>query len=227
MCGRYTLLADAAQLALRFGFDARGLTLEPGYNIAPTQQVLAVREGASGRAAGLMRWGLIPPGARSPSAGAPIINARAETLAERPAFRDALRSRRCLVPADGFYEWRGNGAIKRPMRITLRTGEPFAFAGLWAEWRSPRGERMESCAIVTTAANSFLSPLHDRMPVILPKEREELWLDPLANDAGLLSQLLEPYAPAEMRMDEVSPLVNSSANNFPEVLVRPPMLDLR
>ena len=227
MCGRYSLLVDLAQLALRFGFDAHGLKLEPGYNIAPTQQVLTVRESASGRGAALMRWGLIPSGARNASAGAPIINARAETLTERPAFRDALRSRRCLVPADGFYEWLGSGAVKRPVRVALRTGEPFAFAGLWAVWRSPAGERVESCAIVTTAANDLLAPAHDRMPVILPREREEVWLDSGVDDAGLLLQLLEPYAPAEMRLDEVSPLVNSAANNVPEVLTRPLKMDLR
>ena len=216
MCGRYSLIAEIGQLALRFGFDAYGLEQPPRYNVAPTQPVLAVR-GGERRLASYMRWGLLPSGTREAPTGPPMINARAETVAERPSFRSALLRRRCLVPADGFYEWQ-RSAGRRPVRITLASGEPFAFAGLWDTWRDPRGDLVESCTIITTEANDLLQPIHDRMPVILPEDVEPLWLDGGMQDAAALASLLVPYPSEAMTTYEVSPLVNSAANDGPELI---------
>ena len=159
--------------------------------------------------------------AKDASIGARMINVRAETVAETPAFHTTLRRRRCLVLVDGFYEWQrvAGSKVKRPMRITLRTGEPFAFAGLWEEWRNPEGIPIQSCTIITTAPNELLAPVHNRMPVILPRDAESLWLDAFVGDPALLANVLRPYA-AAMDAYEVSPLVNSAANDTPEVLAR-------
>ena len=140
-----------------------------------------------------MRWGLIPHWAKDPKIGSRMINARAETVAEKPAFRDALRRRRCLVLADGFYEWQRSGRAKRPMRIVMRSGEPFAFAGLWSVWTDQQSNRIPSCAIITTEANDLLRPIHYRMPVILPRDLEDLWLDANVDDPGALGNVLAPY----------------------------------
>ena len=220
MCGRYSLVMDLSVLAQRFEFDDAELSADPAYNIAPTQQALTVREGEEGRTAAFMRWGLIPSWAKDASIGARMINARAEAVAEKPAFRTALRRRRCLVLADGFYEWQKAGKARRPMRIVLKTGEPFAFAGLWEEWRNPDGVLVPSCTIITTISNELLTPIHHRMPVILSRDAEPLWLDASVGDPGLLTHLLRPYPAAAMDAYEVSPLVNSAANNNPEVLAR-------
>ena len=147
-----------------------------------------------------------------------MINARAETVAEMLNFRTALQRRRCLVLADGFYEWQGKGSSRRPMRITMASGEPFAFAGLWDTWRDPKGEVVRSCTIITTSANESLSPIHDRMPVILPRELESLWLDHDIQDPAALAGILSPYITDEMAAYEVSSLVNSPANDGPEVV---------
>ena len=219
MCGRYSLIADLGDLAKRFEFDGDWLAFDAKYNVAPTQEVLTV-VGGDERRAGFMRWGLIPHWAKDPKIGARMINARAETVAEKPAFRDALRRRRCLVLADGFYEWQRTGVAKRPMRIVLRTAEPFAFAGLWSVWRDPDGNRIPSCAIITTAANELLRPIHDRMPVILPREMEEFWLDRSVEDPGVLSSVLTPHADESLESYEVSALVNSAANDVPEVIAQ-------
>ena len=217
MCGRYSLIADPGDLARRFEFDGDWLKFEPAYNVAPTQEVLTVVGGES-RRGGFMRWGLIPHWAKNASIGNRMINARAETVAEKPAFRDALRRRRCLVLADGFYEWQRSGGPKRPMRIVMRSGEPFAFAGLWSVWRDPDGNRIPSCAIITTAANDLLRPIHDRMPVILPRDMEEFWMDSNVDDPGALGNILTPYADEAMEAYKVSTLVNSAANDGPEVI---------
>ena len=217
MCGRYSLIAEIGQLALRFEFDAHGMAQPPRYNVAPTQPVLAVRSGDP-RHASYMRWGLVPSGTRSTPSGPPLINARAETVAERPSFRSALMRRRCLIPADGFYEWQRMGAARRPVRITLASGEPFAFAGLWDAWRDPQGEVVESCTIITTEANELLQPVHDRMPVILPEDLESLWLDEEMQDAAAFVSLLGPYPSERMETYEVSTLVNSAFNDGPELI---------
>ncbi len=216
MCGRYSLIADLGELARQFEFDGDWLTFESAYNIAPTQEVLTV-VGGDARRGGFMRWGLIPHWAKNASIGSRMINARAETVAEKPVFRDALRRRRCLVLADGFYEWQRTGGARRPMRVVMRSGEPFAFAGLWSVWTDPDGKAVPSCTIITTAANDLLRPIHDRMPVVLPKNLEELWLDPSVEDASTLTSIMAPYPADALEAYEVSSLVNSFANDGPQV----------
>ena len=220
MCGRYSLIADLGELARRFEFDGDWLSFEPAYNVAPTQEVLTVVGGET-RRGGFMRWGLIPWWAKNMSIGSRMINARAETVAEKSAFRDALRRRRCLVIADGFYEWQRAGAARKPMRVVLRSGEPFAFAGLWSVWKDPDGNRIPSCTIITTTANDLLSPIHDRMPVVLPREMEAFWLDGSVEDPDALRSVLNPYPNDAMEVYEVSSLVNSAANDGPEVIEPP------
>ncbi len=217
MCGRFSLTADLGELARRFEFDGNLLDLEPNYNVAPTQNVLTVI-GGENRRGGFMRWGLIPHWAKSDSIGSRMINARAETVAQRPAFRDAFRRRRCLVLADGFYEWRRAGSVKKPMRIVLESGEPFAFAGLWAVWRDSEGNRIPSCTVITTEANDLLRPIHNRMPVILPREMEEFWLDREVQDTAALGEALASYPSELMQTYQVSTLVNSARNNGPQVV---------
>ena len=217
MCGRYSLTTDLGELVLRFEFDGDRLTFEPAYNVAPTQDVLTVVGGET-RRGGFMRWGLIPHWAKSASIGSRMINARAETVGEKPAFRDALRRRRCLVLADGFYEWERVGRLKRPMRVVMRSGEPFPLAGLWSVWRDPDGNAVPSCTIITTAANDLIRPIHDRMPVVLPREMEALWLDQSVDGPIALADVLHPYPADAMDAYEVSALVNSVANDGPEVV---------
>lgn len=216
MCGRYSLTASLGELAQRFEFDSEPEGFEPRYNVAPTQQVLTV-VGGSTRRAGFMRWGLIPSWSKDGPSNRPLINARAETVAEKPTFHDSLKRRRCLVLADGFYEWQKVGDAKRPMRVTMRPGEPFAFAGLWSKWTDPKGNRIPSCTIITTEANDLLRPIYHRMPVILPQEVEDLWLDTALDDSDALTQLLEPYPDDPMEAFEVSKLVNSASNDVAEV----------
>lgn len=221
MCGRYSLKADISQLAMRFEFAADDVVHKPAYNIAPTQQVLTVTNNDGERHAEYMRWGLIPFWAKDMKIGYRMINARGETLAEKPSFRAALRKRRCLILADGFYEWQKlGGKQKRPMRITLKSGEPFAFAGLWETWKDPAGELVKSCTIITTSANEFLSPIHERMPVILPQEQESFWLDREIEDPVALSSAIASYADDELDAFEVSTLVNNTRNNGPELISR-------
>lgn len=217
MCGRYSLIMEIEGLALRFEFEPYGLAQPSRYNIAPTQPVLAVTGGGPRRAS-YMRWGLLMSGAGRASSGPPVINARAETVAERPGFRSALARRRCLVLADGFYEWQRSGGGRQPVRITLASGAPFAFAGLWNAWRDPQGDVVESCTIITTEANELVRPIHDRMPVILPEELETLWLDEEMQDPAALAGLLAPYPAEDMTAYEVSTLVNSAFNDGPELI---------
>ena len=217
MCGRYSLIiADLGELARRFEFYGDWLAFESMYNVAPTHDVLTV-VGGDGRRAGYMRWGLIPRWAKDMKTGSRMINARAETVAEKPAFRDALRRRRCLILADGFYEWQRNGEERRPMRVVMRSGEPFAFAGIWSVWKDTDGNRIPTCAIITTTANDALRPIHDRMPVVLPREEEGFWLDPAVEDPEAITSVLRPAANDAMKAFEVSTLVNKVANNGPEV----------
>ncbi len=198
MCGRYSLKADLEDVQRRFEFLADEVAYSPRYNIAPTQPVLAVTNG-DGRRASYMRWGLIPSWAKSASMGNRLINARAETVGERNSFRTALIRRRFLVLADGFYEWQRVGNSKRPMRIVVKSRELFAFAGLWDSWRDPNGEIVRSCTIINTEVNDLLCPIHNRMPVILPREMESFWLDPDVEDPGVLSSVLVPYPAEEMK----------------------------
>jgi putative SOS response-associated peptidase YedK len=216
MCGRYTLSCADMSLVelLRLSIPPR---LEARYNIAPTQQVPVLRSGPEAKTGELemVRWGLIPGWAKDPAIGNRLINARSETAAQKPAFRAAFRQRRCLVPADGFYEWQKLGRRKQPHYIRMRQGGPFAMAGLWERWQDPEGTAIESCTLLTTAANELLRPLHDRMPVILSPDEFSMWLDPEITDAARLKALLRPYDPTEMAAHPVSTLVNSPANDSP------------
>ncbi len=197
-----------------------GLTFHERYNIAPTQYVLTVTNDGSENQAQMMKWGLIPFWAKDPKIGNRSINARAETLHARPMFRSAFQKRRCLVIADGFYEWMKEGKKKIPMRIALRSGEPFGFAGLWERWEDPDGQLVQSCSIVTTTPNELIAPIHDRMPVILPKQFERRWLVPGSQDQDSLKALLAPYSALEMDAYPVSTLVNSPKNDITEILER-------
>ena len=235
MCGRYSLTTPVEALRRLFDFPEQP-NLAPRYNIAPTQQVAAVRlapppavdagEGGAeaahetGRHLAMLRWGLIPSWAKDAAIGSRMINARAETLAGKPAFRAAFRKRRCLLAADGFYEWRkGAEGPKQPYRIALEDGGPFAFAGLWERWRDPReGAWVETCTIVTTDANALLRPIHHRMPVILDPADHAAWLDP-ATAPEAAQELLGPYAGAGLVAYPVSLRVNKVANDDPAVIV--------
>jgi len=213
MCGRFTLTSTPEALAQRFGLDAPP-SVEPRYNIAPGQDVLAVRARAEGRSAALLRWGLVPAWSdpAAAAAGPPLINARGETAAVRPAFRDAFRARRCIVPASGFYEWADRGGFRQPYWISPRDGTPFGIAGLWERWIAPDGGRLESCALLTTAANARVGELHDRMPAILPPDAYAIWLDP-ARDVAALADLLAPLAADALFVQPVSTRVNRVEND--------------
>ena len=215
MCGRYTLISNISELQGRFGFVMEPAEVKPRFNIAPTQQVLTVvNEGE--RRSELMRWGLVPSWAKDIKIGSRMINAVSETAATKPAFRSAFRRRRCLVLADGFFEWRKEGKKRFPMYFTPKSGEPMAFAGLWENWKSPDGEWIRSCSILTTAANSFIEPIHNRMPVILSAETEPLWLDPLTETPDTLEPLLLPAPPELLDVREVSTTVNNVRNDNPD-----------
>lgn len=213
MCGRYELHTNPAAIALAFGL-AWPPEIHPRYNIAPTQQVPIVRVNAAGeRELVQVRWGLVPRWARDPSIGARMINARAESVVTKPAYRTAFRRHRCLLPADGFYEWRTRAdGSRRPVRVGMKDGGVFGLAGLYERWLSPDGEPLDTCAIVTTNANALLAPLHDRMPVIVPSAAYEEWLDPATSDPELL---LASFPSEPMTWWPVSTRVNSVNNDDP------------
>src|ERR1051325_6002257 len=214
MCGRFTQTSSAAAVAKEFGVEEISGGLKPSYNIAPTQPVAVIISDDKKRLV-QVRWGLVPSWAKDISIGNKLINARAETMTEKASFRAAFKKRRCLVVADGFYEWQKFGAGKRPMYIRLQSCKPFGMAGLYEVWHSPEGEELTSCAIVTTEANDLMKPIHERMPVIIPKENEDLWLDPKVQDTEVLRSLLQPYPTEAMQAHPVSKLVNSPGNNSP------------
>jgi len=220
MCGRFTLTVDPSELqdVLPFATVAADATWAPRYNIAPTQPVAVVANNGK-NALEFFRWGLIPSWAKDSSIGNRMINARAETLAEKPSFRNAFKRRRCLIPADGFYEWRKDSASKTPMYVRLKSGEPFAFAGLWEAWRAPDGKTVLSCAIITTTPNSLMEKIHDRMPVILKPDAYERWIDPAESDPEALGRLLKPYPASHMTAHAVSKLVNKPENDSPQCVV--------
>ena len=224
MCGRFSLTTDPEILAEHFDL-AEVPDLEPRYNIAPTQDVAVVREPAPGAGwrLDLVRWGLLPghglglpKGAGAGAgAGAPLINARSETVMEKPSFREAFRDRRCLVLADGFFEWQRVGGRKQPIYFRLRDHTPFAFAGIWERWTASDGHPVDSCAILTTEPNDLVRPVHDRMPVILNSQAHHAWLTVSSDRVRDLLPLLRPYK-EEMQCHPVSPTVNSAANESPE-----------
>lgn len=213
MCGRYTLTVDADTLKTYFQLEDLDFDYRPRYNIAPGQEVPVVFHNSRQRRIALMRWGLIPNWAKDKVIGYKTINARAETVAQKPAFRESFYRRRCLIPADGFYEWAKRGKEKIPLRIIV-PGQPlFAFAGIWDCWCSPEGESIFSFSIITTAANDFMQPIHSRMPLILAgKEEQRAWLTP--TDPGAVRNLLQPYR-GPMRAYRVSPIVNSPKLDTP------------
>ena len=219
MCGRFTLHTPTASVASLF----RQLTmpqLNPSYNIAPTHQVASVRFSAEQNAPEFakLRWGLLPGWANDIRMAARMINARSETIHEKPAFRSAFQQRRCLILADGFYEWRATPDGKEPVYITLKSDAPFCFAGLWEQNSNVDTEPLETCTIITTTANDLLAPLHERMPVILPSEKQEAWLDPKFQNSGVLRSFLTPLASDQMHFHTVSRSVNRVAYNQPDCI---------
>jgi putative SOS response-associated peptidase YedK len=218
MCGRYRLSRRKQLVAEYFDTVSDGPEWTPRYNIAPTQPVLVIRQNPKEprRELSLMRWGLIPSWAKDPSVAAQMINARSETAAAKPAFRDPLVIRRCLLPADGFYEWQRTGKARQPYCFEVDEGQLFAFAGLWDRWKDPTGQWVKSCSILTTTPNAVTSSVHDRMPVILDPSDYDQWLDPgLTNDQAV-SEMLKPYDARMMRCYPVSTRVNHVANDDAE-----------
>lgn len=212
MCGRFVRKRQLSETAPDFGVAEVIDDLPPSFNVAPTHNVgVVIRDELKKMVS--MRWGLVPAWATDPRIGSKLINARAETLVSRSAFKNAFRMRRCLVVGDGFYEWRKQGGTKTPLLIHLISERTFGFAGLYETWKSPLGESIVSCTIVTTTPNELVSPIHDRMPVILAKEAEEFWLDPDITDHNRLLDLLQPYPADKMSAYEVSDLVNSVKND--------------
>jgi len=220
MCGRYTLTTPPGDLAEYFALDRVPVQLTARRNIAPTQQVPVIRALPDGtRHLDLVRWGLIPRWAKDAAIGSRLINARCESVAEKPAFRAALRHRRCLIPADGFYEWRTVGGHKQPYWIGFEGRTPFAFAGLWEHWEDrTRGHALETCTILTTDANELLLPLHDRMPVILMPKDYGRWLDPAIDNPQHVADMLSPHGGEDMIAYPVSRAVNNPNNDTPDLL---------
>jgi putative SOS response-associated peptidase YedK len=219
MCGRFTLTTDSQKLAEAFAGYEVPAELAPRYNIAPSQQVPVIANNGHQKIE-LFQWGLIPFWAKDPKIGNRMINARSETLAEKPSFKNAYKRRRCLVLADGFYEWKKEegSKTKTPMYIRLASGEPFGFAGLWESWSGPEGTTLLSCTIITTTPNELVESIHNRMPVILSQAAYEHWLDPAEQAPQQLDGLLKPYPAAHMTAYAVSTLVNSPANDRPECI---------
>jgi putative SOS response-associated peptidase YedK len=222
VCGRYTLAApDPAAVRARFGI-AEAVEVRQRYNVAPGDEVLAVTTDRQGSARGeVLRWGLVPSWAKRPAIGLKLINARVETAAERPAFRRAFERFRCLIVADGFYEWQArSGGPKQPFHITRTDGGLFAFAGLWSIWHAPDGGQLRTCTILTTAANSAIAGLHDRMPVILAPKAESAWLD-TSTTPERLDQILTGLSPAQTALTPVGLAVNDARYDGPECLAPP------
>jgi putative SOS response-associated peptidase YedK len=237
MCGRFVTASSPALIAERFDVDDVTVThIEPQYNIAPRAQVMVVRQREDRRVLSQLRWGLVPSWAKDPSMGDRMINARAEGIAEKPAYRRPFAKKRCIIPADGFYEWKviappttpKGRPRKQPMFIHRRDGEPLAFAGLWDVWKVPDGADvpdgvgddgwLRSCSIVTTRANGLLAPVHDRMPVLLPESAWARWLDPQEHDVDTLAELLLPAPDDVLELWPVSPAVNKADNDGPELV---------
>lgn len=216
MCGRFTLTASIDEIIDRFAIQSFLAEEDylPSYNIAPSQSVLAVINDGNMNRMGFLKWGLIPPWADNSSIGTKLINARAESITEKPSFRNAFKKKRCLIIADSFYEWkRRDGNNKTPMRIKLKENDLFAMAGIWESWKSPEGKAIYSCSVITTQPNELMKSIHDRMPVILKPDDEKIWLNPAITDSDYLQQFLKPLEENLMEAYEVSSLVNSPKNN--------------
>jgi putative SOS response-associated peptidase YedK len=221
MCGRYTLSSSGDEVALLFDLSEIP-SLPPRYNLAPTQEAAVVRVPAPGapRHLDFLRWGLVPYWADDPKIGNRMINARSEGVADKPAYRWSFRKQRCLIPTDGFYEWKKEGKLKQPYHIRRKDRRPFAFAGLWARWKPKEGDGqlLDTFTILTTDSNELIRPLHDRMPVILAPESFDLWLDPAVDDRARLQELLVPYDGSVMETVPVSRVVNSPAYDGPDCI---------
>lgn len=222
MCGRITLSTDKDDLQSRWGFiDPSGVLdlIKPRYNIAPSQNSPTLMVKEDRRVLVMMRWGLVPFWAKEPSIGYKMINAKSETLSEKPSFKKPFKEKRCLVLADGYYEWqKTDKKNKVPYRFVLKNRQPFAFAGLWDVWKTPEGDTLLSFTIITTRANELMERIHDRMPVILHEKDEAKWLDPEFKDTEKLSSLLQPYPSEQMVAYEVSTIVNSAKNDTPSCI---------
>jgi putative SOS response-associated peptidase YedK len=219
MCGRFALYSPPSVLARRFETDPIP-GMEARYNIAPSQTIAIVRNEGEKRSFARVHWGLIPFWAKDAKIGYSMINARAETVAEKPAFRAAFKQRRCLIPADGFYEWQAlaGAKLKQPWFIAPRDREPMAFAGLWERWKNPEGREVESGTIIVTAANDLMQPIHERMPVILAPDDWGIWLAPEAGNTKILQNLLQPYPDDDLTAWPVSTKVNSPKNDSEECI---------
>lgn len=220
MCGRFVQASDPVEYAEHFGAAVSvAESLSPSWNVAPTDQVYGIAEHDDRRLLGAFRWGLVPWFAEDLKVGARHINARAETVASKPTFKDSFRRRRCIVPADGFYEWeRKESGGKLPHYLFRSDGSPLALAGLWGSWRDGEGERVVSCTVITTTPNDLVAPIHDRMPVVLSREHWDRWLDPGFEDVSALRAMLVPFDASAMAGYPVSTLVNKVANNYAECI---------
>jgi len=216
MCARYVITSPAAAVRALFGYDEQP-DFPPRYNVAPTQPIPIVRLEDGKRSFALVRWGFLPAWVKDPRGFALLINARGESVQDKPAFRNAMRRRRCLIPADGFYEW-SDTRPRRPYFVRPKSGRPIAFAGLWETWTGPNGEEVDTAAIVTTRSNRLLATIHDRMPVIVPADAFELWLDCAKVDDTTAAALIMPAADASLECYEVSAAVNRAANDSPGLI---------
>ena len=221
MCGRFTLSAPPEVISMCFDIETDSFNYLPAFNIAPTQNVLTVRNRENSKHVQTMRWGLIPFWAKEARIGNKMINARSETVIENKVFRTPFQKRRCLILADSFYEWLRVSKSKQPIRILLDSEKPFAFAGIWESWKDPNdpnAHAVESCSIITTHANTLIQPIHDRMPVILPRELESDWLDLDNTDTGFLREIMIPFDPGLMKCYPVSQAVNSTKNEGKDLI---------
>ncbi|MFJ7638318.1 SOS response-associated peptidase [Peribacillus sp. NPDC097206] len=220
MCGRFTLFTGIEEIIDRFDIQAAfNEEYHASYNVAPTHSVLSVINDGNKNRLGYLRWGLIPFWAKDEKVGYKMINARAETIAEKVSFKNAYKKKRCLILADSFYEWKKDPERKIPMRIKLKNNDPFGMAGLWESWKSPKGT-VYSCSVITTTSNELMTSIHDRMPVILNPEDEKVWLDPTIQDTNYLQQFLKSFDAEQMEAFEVSSDVNSPKNNSSNLIER-------
>jgi putative SOS response-associated peptidase YedK len=222
MCGRFTLFAPYYDIVERFDIESAFEENDyvPSYNIAPSQQVVAIVNDGEKNRLGHLRWGLIPPWAKDEKIGYKMINARAESVSERPSYKHAFKKKRCIIPADSFYEWENTENGKIPMRFKLKSNEIFALAGLWESWKSPEGKTIHTCTVITTQPNELVKPVHNRMPVILRPEDEAAWLSPNLEDLDFLGNLLVPFDEGKMDAYPVSSSVNSPRNNDESLIIQ-------
>lgn len=224
MCGRFTIVMGYEFLIERYEAEVAQIhNFSPNYNAAPTQLLPVIINGGTNNRLGVMRWGLIPSWAKDPKIAYKMINARAETITEKPAFRGPIRHKRCIIPADSIFEWKREGARKQPFRITMKTADVFSMAGVYDTWKDADGSLVHTFSIITTEPNEFMSEIHDRMPVILRPEDEGLWLDRNVAEPEMLLHLLKPYSADKMRAYPVSPRVGNVKNNDAQLIEEIPM----